>query len=460
MNWIKAHLPIVVCGAVSVAAITLIALGIFLSSVNETLAQDAGIVQSLRSAQPVNDRVIQQLARTLDAQTKKLDAVQKRLAELGTYQPLHADVFPDVNPNNRGARFLFKTMVAEAARKMVAELNGGHEPTQAEIALEAAEMADEKAKAVRAESLGVGGAGTPSTPRPGSFFTPGAAPGATPTPGFASVADRARNLPPEKLAEEYPDVRLAIRRARGIYCYVGAEELTFGKWPEVTAVSTPTVDAMWYAQMGLWIEQDVVRAIAGLNNRVAEALKARQQTPWVGNLPVKHLKQIAINEYVIAASVSSTGGSAPPPGGGAPGARSVSFSNQVSSPAIDVISFSVSLVVDARMLPAVIDELCKAGFFTPVLVNYNVEPPNLTFTRYIYGPSPTISVSIDFEGSFLRPKYEKWMPPTVKTAITAGQARFAQGLATGSGGPAGMTPAPVTPMLTPGGFIGGGGGDQ
>ena len=46
----------------------------------------------------------------------------------------------------------------------------------------------------------------------------------------------------------------------------------------------------------------------------------------------------------------------------------------------------------------------------------------MSLEEYIYGPGPAIKVELQFEGCFLRNKYDKWMPPSVQEAIKEGRA--------------------------------------
>jgi len=444
MQWIKAHLTLVICGAVSLVAIVLIVLGAMMTSVQETMTQDAGIVQQLAGVSPVNERVIQDLQRVLDQNTRQVEAMQKKLEELGTYQPLSQDVFPAINPANPGARFQFGSLVQEAQRKMVDMLRAGYAPSDAEKKAEQDFINDQKAKAAEAAKLGVTAspAGTPAGRVPALRSPQGMASGIT-------HADRS-NMTPEQMAEEIGEVRASIRRARSIYCYLDSPAEGFGDWSTVSGNRDPAVENMWYAQMALWIQQDVVKALAGLNDRVAESLKSRQQDPWVGNLPVKHVRRIVINGYVSQANKTlATGGrTASDVGGMVP-----SFTGRQNNEKVDVIQFSVYLVVEARLLPAVIDEICKVGFFTPLMVHYVAEAPNLRWSGPLYGSAPAIQVRLDFEGYFLRAKYEKWMPDTVKSDIKAGQVGFQQG-GSSQGGPSGSTRGRSS-ILKPGGLHGG-----
>ncbi|HSW46733.1 MAG TPA: hypothetical protein VLM89_14315 [Phycisphaerae bacterium] len=447
MQWIKAHLTIVVCGAVSVAAIVLMVLGIMMSDVQEALARGAGVVQNLTSARPVNQRVIQLTQKILEQNAAKIETMNKQLTQLGSYQPLIEDVFPAINQSNPGARFRFKQLLLEAQDQMIALLRAGPCPTQQEYTDEQAFIDDQKLKAAGAAGLGVtesaGRTPTPAIAAPG----PRSSIGAT---GRVDMEQR-QGLSPEQLAETFGDVRASIRRARSIYCYVDSKADVFGSWPGVTGSQDPSVESMWYAQMGLWLEQDVVKALASLNNRVAEAIKTRQEDPWVGVLPVKHLKRITINGYVSSGTVPAGESST---SAGKPGDMIPAFYTRPSvGEQVDVIQFTVELVVEARLLPSVIDEICKAGFFTLLMVNYSAVEANENWVGHIYGPAPTINVILDFDGCFTRANYEKWLPPSVKVAIAAGNSRFEQsGAAPASPAGGGRLFTPPGRPGVPGGF--------
>jgi hypothetical protein len=433
MQWIKAHLNLVICAAVSLVAIVLIALGAMMSSVQETMTQDASIVQRLSSSPPVNERVIQELQRVLDRNTRQVEAMQKKLEELGIYRPLSQDVFPAINPANPGARFQFGSLLQQAQREMVNMLRAGPAPSEAEKKAEQDFIDDQRARAAQAARLGVTASptGAPVGPGPVLRGPQGITPGIT-------RPDRS-DMTPEQMAEQIGEVRASIRRARSIYCYLDSPSGVFGGWQSVIGSRDPAVEDMWYAQMALWIQQDVVKALAGLNDREAESLKSSQQQPWVGNLPVKHIRQIAIKGYVSPTAKASvkSGPTASDAGDMVP-----SFTGRQSDKTVDVIQFSVELVVEARLLPSVIDEICKAGFFTPLLVNYTAVQPNLQWSGPLYGSSPAIQVRLDYEGCFLRAKYENWMPEKVKQDLDAGRTGFQQG-----GSPTRMSPGPVKQLL-------------
>lgn len=184
---------------------------------------------------------------------------------------------------------------------------------------------------------------------------------------------------------------------------------------------------MWAAQVTLWVQDDILGALAKVNENAAKQLPEKDR--WVGNLPVKHLQGIWLGGYVPPAEAagapvfghsSAQAGAAPT--GPPPGYPAAVFTNRGTMDGVDVIQFALQLVVDAHALPAIIDEICAAGFYTPLNVSYQVISPNPSLEGYIYGSSGLIRVRLEFEGCFLRKKYEKWMPETVVTAIREKQA--------------------------------------
>ena len=82
-----------------------------------------------------------------------------------------------------------------------------------------------------------------------------------------------------------------------------------------------------------------------------------------------------------------------------------------------MILFAVELVVESRKLLAIIEEVSKAGFYSLVMINYQVEIPDPQLHGYVYGSVPVIRIRLEFEGCFLRSKYKQWMPEEVAEAI-------------------------------------------
>lgn len=416
MQWIKSHLTLVICGAVSVLAITLLVLGFVLSDVQTLMAQDATTLQQLSRAPAVNEQVINEWEKLRQDNEKQVEHLLEELARVGQHKPLQEDVFPAINPLKTQAPFQFQHAYNQAMQQLLVQLKAKDAPTPAEVNEEAERMEAERQKA---ESLATLGVEEPKgKDKPGRF-------GATARqgPSAKETAERRANMSPEELAREDPHVRVSIFKAKSAYCY--ANLASFNPLSTITAVQKPTVEEMWYAQMALWIEQDIVNALSGLNETYAKKITENGGEAWVGTLPVKHVLSCVVGPYIGGSGTNPLGG------GGDTGDM---YTPRTSGSSVDVIHFSLDLVVQASLLPEVIDAICMAGFYTPLLVNYEEVPPNTDLINYIYGSDPSIRVHMDIEGCFLRTKYEKWMPESVKTAIPTGNAGSTATPSTGSPG--------------------------
>jgi len=133
MPWIKSHLAIVICSAVSLVSIVLIVLGIVLCDVTEVLGRDRRLIENLSPGRvrPVNQRVINHLRAVLDNNTRQVDVTFKKLSELGAHEPLLPNIFPQ--PANQAVPFQFRELFVKAQQKMLETLKAGDQPTLEEI---------------------------------------------------------------------------------------------------------------------------------------------------------------------------------------------------------------------------------------------------------------------------------------------------------------------------------------
>jgi hypothetical protein len=290
-------------------------------------------------------------------------------------------------------------------------------PTSDDISSYAMQLRRKEDKQKAEDQLGTGGRATggaralwnnPSTPLGGNRATPF---GATGLAGD-SLAQRAQ--------KEFP-----VLWARSIYCYAGKESLDART--EITETNqTPTVDQMWYAQVSLWLQEQVIGALAKFNDEVAGGLP--EEDRWVANLPVKHLVQIRMGNYVGSGPAGGSGRRGASPGGdSAQGVAlltaeaSSAFTGRGSQDDVHVVRFLIELVVDARDILRVIDAISKSGYCTPLSVKYVEEIAEPT-SHFVYGSAPTVRLTLVYEACFLRSSYDKWLPDPVKMAIQDGSA--------------------------------------
>lgn len=217
------------------------------------------------------------------------------------------------------------------------------------------------------------------------------------------------------------------------------------------ATIVPDAEAIWFAQMGLWIQQDVVSAINKLNATSTN----------VESSPVKQLVQIYVppdrSMYVIP-GVGPGGTPAPTPA--TPGASpvpattdtdpfpkdyAVSVTGRVCNGVYDVTQFYVVLNVEASDVERVIQELERNRLFT--VCESEIQAVNssaMQLQGYYFGKTPIVTLTLRCEELFMREWTHTLMPETVKAFLNVDQQ---------PGQPApGATPAPnsAQPRMRPG----------
>ncbi len=410
--WVKSHLHIVISGALAVLGIVMLVAGYMDKSVSAKLQEDVGSISQLNTLSAVNPDIIQNAKLELNETREIVSRMREQVENIGSHEPLLDDVFP----TNRDTSSLldFKTELNNMYNRVLLDrLQAGDQPTAEEIEKKAREM--EAAKELLKLQLEFGEK-TESKSESGS-----SGPGGGPTifQGFGNNPSQLLNnssnkedLTPEERVQENASARASVERARSIRCYANSE--SFDPQPAVTESSMPNITDLWVAQMSLWIQEDMINAIARLNEQKAQQLQQAGQDPWVGNMPIKHLRSIVINGYAQGSEGSPAGGR------GSMGEGQGSFTGRGTTPAVDVLHFEMELVIDASMLPAVIDELSAAGFYTVLLANYREVEANADLTGYIYGSQPAIQLTLKMEGALLRDKYEDLIPEPVKEMIESG----------------------------------------
>lgn len=220
--------------------------------------------------------------------------------------------------------------------------------------------------------------------------------------------------------------RAAIANARSFfnYCTPLAEEKSdyvpslqfLAAMRETETVEAPEPFDVWLAQVGYWIQKDVVDAIVAVNELAVQEARAAGLDPWVGTMAVKDVISIRLGTQFY---VPQEGGLflvakpgdysvAVPPGSG----ESV-FTGSRSNAQYDVIQFTVKLVMDQRDIPLLAEKLTNNRFHTLLRVSYVAVPPNRELKGRIYGPEPAVNVVLDFETAMLGEVFRPMMPQAV-----------------------------------------------
>jgi hypothetical protein len=207
--------------------------------------------------------------------------------------------------------------------------------------------------------------------------------------------------------------------------------------PALIKTETPSPEEVWFAQLSLWVEQDVASAIS----------EANKDSDSVINSAVKQLVRLDIPQdtsvYVTAAQKSSavdlSGG--PSSTGGAD--FTISPTGRVCNSLYDVVHFSMVMNVDANRLPQVLADLERNKLMTVLQVDAtSVDSASALNNGFVFGKDPVIKVTLQCEALFLRSWIKELMPRSVDQFVHGG------------GGPGG---GPGGGGYNGGGFPGGGG---
>jgi hypothetical protein len=422
MQFIKTHLVSLASGLVAVVAVALLALGMTRDTVREQMQKrvsEAGEIGQLQ-ADPKNENVIAAEKLKGEKFQKEFEAVLKEAYDINKRTPLIESVFP--KPDSEARRFEFQIAYAQAIAKLPQRMVGGDIPNESDIEDERINIAEEqKLEAEKQE----GGAREQSITERLGNQPPVAAPGVSiggPAGGgrfgggrmgmgAPMMAPGMTNLNvPQGDPKFDPTFRAIVTRAKSIRVYVSPA--SFFLSPIIEVATAPKPDEMWYAQMGLWIQEDIVNAIAALNNDAAR--KVASGDVFVEHTPVKRLEKVRILGYVRKDGIipfPSTDGAQQPD-------LRPTFTDRVGDDQIDVVRFTVVVVVDQRDLLRFIDAVCRTNFYHCTHVEYVVAPPE---AGYLYGTAPVIRATIDFEGYFARKAYVDLMPPEVLAQLGGGQ---------------------------------------
>lgn len=313
-------------------------------------------------------------------------------------EPIVRDVLP--KPATPGAAFNFRDEYKAQMARLTKRLNAGPPPSREDVMSVDVELRNKKTMRSREEI-------------PVWALWEGAIDADAPEPG-TKPGDKAPSRV-DILKNDAPFLA-AIERARAISMYLDLGAL--GEHPLKDQSEPPTAEQIWQAQMALWIQQDIVTALARVNERAAAELTkdGHADRVWVAYLPVKRLEKLA-----IAHRLGRGGGLNTLKTDFAP-----SFRGLNNSESMFVVPMQLVVVVDVRAIPELLRELARVNFYTPINMTIEAIPPDPIQQPFVYGPAPVARVQIDFEGYFLRSVFEKFIPESLKPILAAQDARDTQ----------------------------------
>jgi len=408
MEYLRRHLFVIVCG---LAAAGGIAAGVTghqsMTNVQGKMKEVAGLNGQLSSLQsnPVNEEQIEAAKERIDTILADYRNVVDRAKKLYRWEQLVPGSLPYGEPQ---VLIDFRQRYFEGLKSLFESLSSGTPASPGEIDLMRDRIEDEAAQA-RALALQEG------------FSKP-------PDPGPKRDA---AGVITEAGAKTDSEIRADLAAAQRIYCYAEPIRVTSAGMSsrrvssldfqpgmgDLGTADPPFPDDVWRAQLGLWVQTDVVNVITAMNNAAAEAVKESGEVPWVGVMPIKEVISIRVPTDFIPLDGPDDIYGAPPEGYGAalpPGTSGTVFTGNGSGEAFDVIQFTVKLVMDQRDIPEFIERLCNNSFHTALRASYSVVPENRNLKDKIYGSEPAVIVVMDFETVLLGEVFRRLMPVEIQ----------------------------------------------
>ena len=395
LQFVKAHVISLLCGLVALGAIVVCALGMTSDSVVKKMKEEIGRTGASNikrlSGNPQNERTIaaeKQRGELFEAEYRE---TVEAATDINERKVLMAGVFPVAE--KVATPFKFKQEYANRMRILYTRIDGGMLPTEVEIQEEAQNIEDllllEEEQRAEEESDESGrtpqvvtgrraagrttaarGRGGPTPPMgrgglPGGGMMPGgrAVPGGRGMPGAGMTGRGGPAISTIRTGGEPkydPVYRARVGKAKSILCYYDGN--TFHVSPLVLQETAPLPEEMWFAQVGLWVQEDVVKSIADLN-RVAADLVSETDS-CVQDVPVKRLVFVRVLGYEAAAGAQERGeGRIWFPGFDSGVASSgfggPSLTGRKCDEQFDVVRFVVSVVIDQRDLQQLIDRVSR-----------------------------------------------------------------------------------------------------
>jgi len=186
----------------------------------------------------------------------------------------------------------------------------------------------------------------------------------------------------------------------------------------VIGTREPVPSDIWFAQLTLWLQQDIAQAIAQTNANSKSIIDA----------PIKHLMHltIPINPTPYVGAVLNTTGTPIPPAAFDNGSSqplpknlTVSATGRISNPMYDVVQFTLVLRCDAAQIPTVIQTLGEGRLIDVYNVNQvSVDSIEAKGAGYIYGPLPVVQLTLNCEALFIRDWTVPLMPDTIRRLLS------------------------------------------
>ncbi len=197
-------------------------------------------------------------------------------------------------------------------------------------------------------------------------------------------------------------VRQRIAEKSSIY----VSPVTFRVESIIEKQDAPSYPEAWYAQVGYWLQNEIVDAIAEMN----------KGSKSVYTSPVKHLVKIDFSPQFVLNPLAK-GVTGEDPSAAITVDKRLSYTGHGSNGFYDVLHFKMQARVTADKVPDFLRQLSNNRLITVLSVDLSsVDSVAAAREGYVYGPSPVVEVRLQAEALFFR----RWTKPLMPQVIREG----------------------------------------
>jgi hypothetical protein len=219
-----------------------------------------------------------------------------------------------------------------------------------------------------------------------------------------------KKLADEKIAKLTVELPEQMRQEVATTAKVYVSPDTFDVNKNIAAIQgqRPNVIDIWWAQVGLWVQDDVVTAIREANANGKNLQEA----------PVKHLVKVTVPPQFVTGAAAGAAVASTDPDADLPKNVAISPTGRISNGLFDVVHFTLSAIVAEADLPQFIRVLGNNRFITVYQIDVKaVDSATAEASGYYYGPQPVVSVTMQCEDLLMRKWTESLMPDMIKTML-------------------------------------------
>lgn len=199
-------------------------------------------------------------------------------------------------------------------------------------------------------------------------------------------------------------------------CYVSPT--TWSPFPGIDAGGAPPrADALWLAQVGLWIQEDVASIVAAANKGSASIFAS----------PVKHLVKVEVPQWpymLQSQSGGEGGGSSVPVTKVDPSAeiklnKSMNLTGRQSNGLYDVVHYRMTVRLTESAVTPFLASIPngRLHYVLRVVELRAIDSASEAVMGFVYGNDPVVELTIEVEALFLRSWTEALMPVPIRQRV-------------------------------------------